>query len=450
MVDTPDTPLPRVALLGHDAYTTMVSSAGSGFSRHGDVAVNRWRNDGTRDNYGQWCYVNDLSSGAVWSAGHQPVCAAASSYLVTMAPERVTIHRRDGSFETRTDIVVVPGSAAESRRVIVTNTSEVDAEIEVTSYQEIVLAMPVLDRGHRAFSNLFVQTEWLPRAGSILAMRRPRSKEVKPGWGGHSIAVESGAGSISSETDRSKFIGRGRTSRNPVAMDNPGDLSCSAGAVLDPVFALRARLSIPAGESKQVIFTTFVANDHDDAGGLAASFHDFATAAKAFDPAEGDGNSSKGPAPSEAALYQDLAGVLLYGVRPAGSLPNNLQSLSTRTDLLDLGLTGEWPIVLATVASRENVDRVIELLDMHRYWSTRGIGADLVILCSAGADDRQLHDDIVSIVAASDWSSVLDRPQGVFVRATDSLREQDTALLESIARIRVDCTRDTLIGAAGV
>ena len=87
---------------------------------------------------------------------------------------------------------------------------------------------------------------------------------------------------------------------------------------------------------------------------------------------------------------------------------------------------------------------------MHRYWSTKGIGADLVILCSAGADDRQLHDDIVSIVAASDWSAVLDRPQGVFVRATDSLGEQDAALLESIARIRIDCGRDTLIGAAGV
>ena len=428
----------------------MVSSAGSGFSRNGDIAVNRWRNDGTRDNHGQWCYVNDLSSGAVWSAGHQPVCTPASSYVVTMTPQRVTIRRRDGSVETCTDIVVVPGRAAESRRVVITNTSDVGAEVELTSYQEIVLAMPVLDRGHRAFSNLFVQTEWLPGTASILAMRRPRSKEVKPGWGGHSIAVESAAVSISSETDRIRFIGRGRTSRNPVAMDNPGYLSCSAGAVLDPVFALRAQLSIPAGESRQVIFTTFVADDRDDALRLAESFHDWATAAKSFDAAEEDAGSPKGITPSDAALYQDLAGVLLYGVRPAGSLPDDLHALSTRTDLLAIGLTGEWPIVLATVASRKNVDRVIELLDMHRYWSTKGIGADLVILCSAGTDDPQLKDDIVSIVAASDWNAMLDRPQGVLVRATDSLREQDTALLESIARIRIDCGKDTLAGVAGV
>lgn len=428
----------------------MVSSAGGGFSRHGDIAVNRWRNDGTRDYYGQWCYVNDLTAGAAWSAGHQPVCAPASSYLVTMTPQRATIQRRDGSVETRTDIVVVAGSAAESRRVAITNTSDAGAEIELTSYQEIVLAMPVLDRGHRAFSNLFVQTEWLSRAGSILAMRRPRSKEVRPGWGGHSIAVESGTEPISAETDRVKFIGRGRTSRNPVAMDNPGDLSCSAGAVLDPVFALRTRLSIPAGESRQVIFTTFVADDRDDAVRLAESFHDWTNAAKSFDAAEGNANSSKGTAPADAALYQDLAGVLLYGARPAGGLPDDLRAMSTRTDLLALGLTGEWPIVLATVASRKNVDRVSELLDMHRYWSTKGIGADLVMLCSAGTDDPQLKDDIVSIVAASDWNAMLDRPQGVFVRAADSLREQDTALLESIARIRVDCGKDTLAGIAGV
>ncbi|MBA3340990.1 MAG: hypothetical protein H0T48_04075, partial [Gemmatimonadaceae bacterium] len=207
-LDTANTPLSRIAILGRVPYTTMVSGAGSGVSRHGDIAISRWRNDGTRDDYGQWCYLRDVLTGRTWSAGHQPVCADASSYHVVMSNDCVAFHRRDGFVETLTEIVVVPGAAAEARRVVVSNLSDAKAEIELTSYQEVVLASDASDRGHRAFSNLFVQTEWLPESASILAMRRPRSAKDQPVWCGHTIATcSAGNGSISCESDRARFIG---------------------------------------------------------------------------------------------------------------------------------------------------------------------------------------------------------------------------------------------------
>ena len=351
-----------------------------------------------------------------------------------MGQERVTIERRDGRLETRTDIVVVPDRAAESRRVIVSNTSDVEAEVELTSYQEVVLATQLLDRGHRAFYNLFVQTEWLAGCGSILAMRRPRSREVKPSWGGHTVAVQSGAGPVSCETDRARFIGRGRTSRNPVAMGKPGDLSGTAGAVLDPIFALRTRLTITPGKSAQVILSTFAANDRDEAIMLAESFSDWETAVRALhEESRQDDASGPRASASEAALYQDLAGLLLYGARSAG------ESVSTRSDILAIGITGEWPIVLARVNSQENAGKVAELLALHRYWRSKGVAADLVILCSSEGNDRRLMDDMISMVASGD-GGVLDQPAGVFVRGADFIREQDIDLLHSIARIRVDCS----------
>jgi len=332
LIDSPNSQRPRVALLGHAGYSTMVSNAGSGFSRSGDIAINRWRNDGTADNYGQWCYVRDLRSGLLWSSGHQPVCTPALSYRVTMSPERVSIQRQDGSLETRTDIVVVADRPAESRRVTIANSSKVAAELELTSYQEIVLATPLSDRGHRAFGNLFVQTEWLPERGSILAMRRPRSKETRPAWCGHSIAVQPGAGTISCETDRARFIGRGRTSQNPVAIGKPGELSGTAGAVLDPVFALRTILSIPPGRSAQVIFSTYGAEDREDALRMAEWFNDWENARHPFDEApRDDGNNGLGIAASDSALYQDLAGLLLYGARSAGPAGANHHVARIRT-----------------------------------------------------------------------------------------------------------------------
>ena len=75
-IDTADTPQPRVALLGHLPYTVMVTNCGGGYSRYEELAVTRWRADGTRDNTGQFCYVKDVTTGKVWSSAHQPVCAA--------------------------------------------------------------------------------------------------------------------------------------------------------------------------------------------------------------------------------------------------------------------------------------------------------------------------------------------------------------------------------------
>ena len=360
-----------------------------------------------------------------------------------MSAERVIIERADGHLATRTEILVVPGTTAESRRVTVSNSSDVEARVELTSYQEVVLATPLSDRGHRAFSNLFVQTEWLADNGTILAMRRQRSKEVKPSWGGHTIAVESRPGGISCETDRTRFIGRGRTARNPVAMGTPGDLSGAVGAVLDPVFALRTTLTVPAGGAAQVIFSTFAAADREEAVRLAELFGDWETAVRSFDEGE-ESEPGSDVSASDAAIYQDLAGLLLYGARSPGSVRDqSAESISTRPDLLAIGITGEWPIVLARVNSRDSIAQVVELLALHRYWRSKGIAADVLILCSVDENDPRLLDDMISLVQVSSDSDV-DQPAGVFVKAAGSLRRQDIDLLDSIARIRINCGRDSL------
>src|SRR6185503_16119184 len=181
-IDTPDTSQPHIALLGRPPYTIMVSHAGGGYSRYEDLAVTRWRADGTRDHTGQFCYVKDITRGAVWSAAHQPVCAEADRYTAILATDRVTFQRTDGDIETRTEIAVVPADAAEVRRIVVTNNSDESRDIELTSYGEIVLGPPDADRAHPAFGNLFVDTEWHAWCSAITAIRRPRSANERPLW----------------------------------------------------------------------------------------------------------------------------------------------------------------------------------------------------------------------------------------------------------------------------
>ena len=72
VLDTPDTPSPEVQLLSNGRYHVMVTNAGGGYSRWNDLAVTRWREDGTRDPWGTFCYLRDVDSGTTWTTAHQP------------------------------------------------------------------------------------------------------------------------------------------------------------------------------------------------------------------------------------------------------------------------------------------------------------------------------------------------------------------------------------------
>ncbi|MEJ7758324.1 MAG: glucoamylase family protein [Gemmatimonadaceae bacterium] len=444
-LDTANTPQPRIAILGNVPYTTIVTNSGSGVSRYGNIAVNRWRNDGTRDDFGQWCYVKDMTTGNVWSAGHQPVCATAQWYRVFFASDRVTFHRRDGDIETQMEIAVASGDAAEVRRITVFNRSSIPHEIELTSYFEVVIAPPDSDRAHPAFGNLFVQTEWLGASSAILAMRRPRSAVDKAAWCGHVLAVGAGsAGSVSCETDRAQFIGRGRSARDPIALDVNGDLSGTVGAVLDPVLALRTRLTIPAGRSAEATFTTFMAEDREQAVQLADLYHDTYSARRALDLSWAQAQAELrelGISPADAALYQELAGHLLFTHPGFKGLAEKCEDNTLgQQELWALGISGDWPILLATLESADGLPSVRQLLRVHHYWRLKGLMCDLVILNEHPPTYLQeLSDALLMTVMASSESGLLDRPGGVFLRRADVLKPEDIQLLNAVARIQVDC-----------
>ncbi|MGI9043993.1 MAG: GH36-type glycosyl hydrolase domain-containing protein [Gemmatimonadaceae bacterium] len=443
-LDTANTPQPRIALLGNVPYTMIVSNAGSGVSRFGEIAINRWRSDGTRDNYGQWCYVRDVTTGDVWSAGHHPVRAKAKWYQVLFASDRATFHRRDGGIETLMEVAIVPGEPAGVRKVTIFNRSTEPKEIELTSYMEVVLAKPDSDRAHPAFGNLFVQTEWLPGSSAVLAMRRPRSATDKPAWCGHVVATRSSSGVVSCETDRAKFIGRGRSSQNPVAMDTPGDLSGTTGAVLDPVFSLRTRFMIAPGRSAEATFTTFVAEDREHAMQMADLYHDPYSSRRALDLSWAHAQAELrelGISPADAALYQELAGHLLFENPGFKSLQSrSADNTLGQQELWGLGISGDYPILLATLESADGLPSVRQLLKVHHYWRTKGVGCDLVILNEHPPTYLQeLNDELLSTVMASSEAGMLDRPGGIFIRRADILSPDDIRLLSSLARIQVDC-----------
>ncbi|MEN6609147.1 MAG: glucoamylase family protein, partial [Bryobacteraceae bacterium] len=54
---SPDSAVPEVQLLSNGRYHVMITNAGGGYSRWKDLAVTRWREDTTCDNWGTFCYI---------------------------------------------------------------------------------------------------------------------------------------------------------------------------------------------------------------------------------------------------------------------------------------------------------------------------------------------------------------------------------------------------------
>ncbi len=252
---------PQVHLLSNGRYAVMLTAAGSGYSRWRGLGVTRWRADSTRDDMGSYLFLRDVESGRVWSAGYQPCGTEPDRYGAAFSEDRAELSRTEQGIATLLEVVVSPEDDAEVRRLSITNNGGRVRDIEVTSYCELVLAPPAADAAHQAFSKLFVQTEYVPGLGAILATRRRRSPEEPEVWVAQQAIIEGEViGPAEIETDRARFLGRGRETRDAIALADGRRLSNTVGTVLDPVFALRYRLRVPAGATARIAFWTAAAS----------------------------------------------------------------------------------------------------------------------------------------------------------------------------------------------
>jgi cyclic beta-1,2-glucan synthetase len=440
---SPHDAIPRTHLLSNGRYAVMVTAAGSGYSRWGDLAVTRWREDVTRDAWGSFLFLRDRHSGAVWSVGHQPSGAEADRYEVEYAEDHAEFRRTDGPISTRLNIVVSAEHDAEIRRVSITNMGSQAREIELTSYSEVVLAPQAADVAHPAFQNLFVQTEFAPDLNALLATRRPRYASDRQIWAAHVAAVEGELpGVVQYETDRARFLGRGRLVGAAAAVQDGRPLSNTVGAVLDPIFSLRLRISLAAGATAHAIFSTVVAETREDVLDLADKYRDSATFERAATLAWTQAQVQLhhlGIGQDEALLYQRLANRILYSdpsLRPAAGLL--AQNHRGAQGLWAHGISGDHPIVLVRIDEPDDVDIVRQLLRAHEYWRLKLLDVDLVILNEHGptyADN--LQDVLETVVRTSQSGSMQETGQTrgrVFILRGDQLPTEDRTLLQAAAR----------------
>ncbi|MGZ4117580.1 MAG: GH36-type glycosyl hydrolase domain-containing protein, partial [Bacteroidia bacterium] len=446
VINTPNTHIPAVQLLSNGKYHIMLTNAGGGYSRWKDLAVTRWREDTTCDNWGNFCYIRDLDNETFWSGTFQPSLKKVKNYEAAFSQSRVDFRGTQNDIETHIEIAVSPEDDIEVRRLNITNHSGKTKTLEITSYAEVVLAQPASDSMQPAFSNLFVETEILKEKRAIICTRRPRSSYEQPPWMFH-LMCASGIeiDEVSYETDRLQFIGRGNSAANPLAMQHPGLLSGTDGPVLDPIVSIRYKITLKAEQTISVDMIMGITETKDACQGLIEKYTDAHHKDLVFELAWTHSqvvlrhiNASE----SDAQLYCRLASSVIFANPSLRADPSILiKNQRGQSGLWGYSISGDLPIVLLQIEDQNDIEIVRQLIQAHTFWRLKGLMVDLVIWNEDHGGYRQvLQNQILSMIAAE----VTDKPGGIFVRAADQISNEDRILFQTVARVILSGSNGTL------
>ena len=440
---SPHSRVPRTHLLSNGRLTTMLTATGSGYTRWNNIAVTRWREDVTCEDRGASIFIRDVESGAIWSAGFQPTTVEPDQYEVVFSESAGRITRLDGDIETAMAVLVSPEDDAEVRHLTIANHGPHDRILDVTSYAELVMARQADDVAHPAFGALFVTTEFVPELGALLATRRRRGAADPEVWAAHLCVVDGeAAAEVQYETDRARFIGRGRTVHDPAAIAGGWPLGNSVGAVLDPVFSLRHQLRVVAGSSVRVSFWTLVAPSREALLALADRHRDPIAVDRATTLAWTQAQiqlNHLGIDSGDAQLFQRLASPVLFSdaaLRPASA--EITREAGPPSVLWAAGISGDLPIVLVRIDDDSHLGLVRDLLRAHEYWRVKRLAVDLVILNERGASyaegPQAALDAMVRMLRP--LSGAGDAAAGaVFVLRRDLISSELCGLIASTARV---------------
>jgi cyclic beta-1,2-glucan synthetase len=450
---TPDTAIPRTLLLSNSNYGLMITNSGGGYSQWGGQELTRWRSDSTCDSQGTFCYIHEQDADRLWSTTPHPVGGIIDGYSVDFTLDRAVFQRIDDKIHTETEVIVSPEDDVEMRRTTLVNRSSRARRLSLTSYVELSMAAHNADRQHPAFNKLFIQTEALPEQQTLLAYRRPRSENEQPLYVAHGLFLEQAEGESSQpqnfqfETDRARFIGRGRTLARPMgAMQQLGN---SQGFVLDPIFSSRQELTLEPGQRARVSLVLAAGGSRHQVLLLIAKYSTPHATDRAMDFAWHSAQQQLQMLrikADEARRFQQLASHLLFPNQllraPAERLEENRKG---QAGLWPYAISGDLPIALITIGEGREISLVRQMLQAHTYWQMHGFSTDLVILNEEAASyERPLQERLEQLIQAHTLSAAVDQAGGIFLKNAAHIPEDDLKLLKAAASVVLVATRGTL------
>ena len=437
--------MPALQLLSNGSYYLMLTASGHAYSRWKGMSVTRAFAGTIQRPGGAVVFMRDDAARCSWSPTIQPgLNLGEEGHAFDQG--RASFWKREQGIETRSEFAVSLGDAAELRRMVVTNLCNTPRSLHATSYAEIVLDAPSTDSAHPAFSKLFVETDIDAELQAILATRRPSTSTVAARWFFHFALVNGVAPQAPSfETDRMRFIGRGRDAEHPLAMDTGAPLSGTAGAVLDAVAAIRVPLALAAEASVTIDWFTGTAGTREECITLVRNLRAATAAQEILAQADAYRQSvlkALSMSEADARLAQTMAASL---VSPTAALRADagviVQNRRGQSDLWGFGISGDMPVLLLQLAGPAPSALTMQMVQAQSFWKAFGLESELAVVCATSPGNPTFFDETRRQIESGVGAGRIGKPGGIFVLDKTKLDGGDLVLLQSVASVVVssDC-----------
>ncbi len=438
---------PQALLLGNGSLSSSISTGGGGGLRWRHHALTRFVPDPVLDAGGQWIYIHDQENDHLWSATRQPVDTRPDQYEVTFHSHMAEFHRRDHDIGLRMEAVVAAGDDLEIRRITISNLSDRARNLRLTSYGEVVLAPPLDDERHPAFSKLFVHSEYIPEIGGQLFTRRPRNPRDAPPVVLHFIVSEDDSLALSGhETDRRRFIGRNGNLRRPHGARH--DLSGTTGFALDPVMSLQISCALDAFARKEFCLVTVAAASREAAMEIAERYATMPSLEWAMNDAASmaaQETQQLGLSANQLPVMHALGSLLLYPHTRRRADPERLsENRLGQPNLWGMAISGDYPIVMLKTGSLPD-SMLQDLIRAHQLWRRHGLEVDLVILQSAASGYIEpVRDDLMALLHEVNGQWLLGRNGGIHLLFADQIGPEQVRLVEAASRVVIEDGQNSL------
>lgn len=424
---------PACQILTNGSYSVLLNNRGGGYSKLGDTLINRWRNNALKGDYGNYIFIRDVSKDKVWTSAYEPINEDADGYFVSFYQSRAEFTRVDDEIKTMMEVFVSPEDHVEIRRLKIENHGKIPISLEITSYFEIVLSTEASDLAHRAFSSLFVRTEYLDEYKGLIAVRKPREVDGEEVWAFHTSAVEGDAlDSIEYETNRVNFIGRGRNIQNPLAIHR--SLSNTAGIVLDPVMSIRRIIKIKAGSHGEISFVTGCGASKEKMKELMVKYREISSIQRAYELSiirsqveEAYLNLEN----QDVINYEKLISHIVYNSPSKNKYRDwTKNNKKGQPSLWTYGISGDLPIMLISILDERDIPVLKQAVKAHEFLRIKGLNVDLIILNLDESSYLQpLRTAIFNLVEGSNGRYLIGKPGGIFILNASNISIEDRGLL---------------------
>ena len=445
-------------LLSNGRYSVSLRANGAGWSRRGTTGITRWRDDALRDACGSFVYLRLGQTGAPVSLTSHPAPDPAATYQSRFQLDRVSFDAHWPELRTRSTAWVSPEDDIEFRQVVLTNLGEHAIDVELISCFEVTLASHPADEAHPAFSNLFVQADWLPEQQALRFERRPRLQTETTVQAVHFLADSEGEVlGLRCQTDRLAWLGRNHAPGQPLAHLVP--VPSEAGPLstgLDPVAALGVTLRVAPGAQASVTFATAAS---DDAATLLAVLDKYRQpsyverASVMSSTVAGIQSPSPRPLADHLPALQALTTALVLTLpKPglaAGSLPAAPVRVCDRRVLWPLGISGDRPLLLVAAGASEGLGVLRILAQALREWSRCGVACDMVVVSSETHSYQMPLQRELVLLQEQHGADQLGRQTpavtGLHLLREDALSREQHRTLESLARVSIQADGRSLV-----